>query len=688
MPRISEFIDQAAEQELRRQAEAAEVQAEGHHITLDNSPEAKSLPITPLGEAKTQLNTIDLVEIKLEEVRRGETYQALKQMYEAGELDESDLQEVFADEPGSSRLLEKIFVPEAQGKTYVGPDKDAAALLLQDIEQGLVPRQIKVSKSEAGSRPARERGVERNDVEQQLWRELCQEYTKGMSLDAIAKQYLAGQGDKQLARRFLQEVQQGKFDPAAFLMTEVLLAQPKLPGQQLEQHDWQQVSQKFIEATRAVWQDFAYGGKWKYSRETGRYTVGSDADLDAKTSLFLLTKAGLGSQLRTTAVPPGEILPSATTLDSGKKSGVLTEGQTVVIDNHQPSRGYETSSARILYRLLQAANLLEANDEALQALVAMSMDDDNGRLIKTRAQFEHSDHSLRGLQRYMGAEELYEFFQKELPRADDKLKRDSKTEETITKRDVYHKVLNIQLSDDELKGLKLNKWKKRGKQQWAGAEYWQAQSIKQAKAWFLQDPSRPDSALKPDKELMASGRLVKGQMNGQPQRFIINIVGLEDKLRAGHDAVKAYGFDGLISYNPEQNSFMVNTTNSLVDLSQALRLKQGVPVRGAMWIKPMNGQPLEVGLEDILKEIGVPAEYLKNPQGLVGVYLQLEKSVQSLQPMIMEECRAELNKPAYADLSQSERELELQQLKREAISEIRRQVYNEYRNNKPASSVK
>lgn len=684
MNRFSDIVSPEVQEALRRQAAEVDAANEGG-ISLDTSPEAKNLPLTTLGEGKVRLNTIDLVEVKPEDIRQAEAYQSLKQMYEAGELEESDLQEVFADEPSSSRLLEKIFVPEAKGRTHVSPDKDAAVLLLQDIENGLVPRQVKVSRSVPGFRLALSRGVERPEAEQQLWRELCQEYTKGMSLEAMADQYLKGGADKELVRRFLQEVQQGKFDPAAFLMTEVLLAQPKLPSHQLEQQDWEQVSHKLLEATRAVWQDFAYGGKWKYDKQTGHYSVADDADLDAKTSLYLLKLAGIADNIKTAAVPPGEFKPQATTIDSGKKSGVVVNNQTVIIDNHQPSRGYETSSAKILYRLLRAANLLDGQDEALAALVEMSVDDDNGRLLNTRAQFEHSDHSLRGLQRYMSADKVHSFFKAQLPKAEAKLKNNQTTPGAIEKRDIYHKALNHQLSEAELKSLGLNKWKRKNTDRYIGAEYWQAESIRQAKDWFLQNPGQPDSPLKSDKELMDDGRLIVGQVAGQAQRWAVNIVGLEDKLRAGHDAVTAYGFDGLISYNPEQHSFMVNTTNDQVDLSKDLHLQQGVPVRGAMWIKPMNGQPLTIDLVDILKAVGVNEDYLKNPQGLIKDYMELERLIKAEEVEIRQGFEAQIQSAEYAGLSAEDKTGKLNQLVRETMSEIRRQVYNEYKKSKSSS---
>jgi hypothetical protein len=120
-------------------------------------------------------------------------------------------------------------------------------------------------------------------------------------------------------------------------------------------------------------------------------------------------------------------------------------------------------------------------------------------------------------------------------------------------------------------------------------------------------------------------------------------------------------------------------------LSKDLHLQQGVPVRGAMWIKPMNGQPLTIDLVDILKAVGVSEDYLKNPQGLIKDYMELERLIKAEEVEIRQGFEAQIQSAEYAGLSAEDKTGKLNQLVRETMSEIRRQVYNEYKKSKSSS---
>jgi hypothetical protein len=128
----------------------------------------------------------------------------------------------------------------------------------------------------------------------------------------------------------------------------------------------------------------------------------------------------------------------------------------------------------------------------------------------------------------------------------------------------------------------------------------------------------PDGKQRSDAELIADGRLVDSPYG----KFIVNIKGMDtygDSLQRGHDTVRAFKYDGLISYNPKGESFLVNNFDRQVDLSIVCKdLPQGIPVRGAMFIKPVDGVPLTVKLEDILTTVA--PGYV--PQGKIKEFLE------------------------------------------------------------------
>ena len=543
---------------------------------------------------------------------------------------------------------------EAQSTLVAGTIQEITSrLFLADVESGGItlppPAESAAAASEASAieiepsapQPAKpERRPKRDPSAHWVYEFLCQQYVKGMEPDEMRRRYLRpdrGQAFKRIAPIFLNDVEKNGVDPAARFMAEITLHQPALKSnQELNADTEAQGNERFIEVTQKVWQDFCYSGKWKYNKQSKQYGVGSDTDLDAKLSFFLLKKAGVMDAINAKPLPPGKYKPGATAIDTGGHAGVYMEGSTVMIDNHPRGRDYATSSSKILYRLLTSgafpatadSNIkrLDKSDEVLRTLVEMSVDDDSGKLLTTRPQFEHSDGTLRGLHRYLSPEALYGYLSQTMPQVRQKQEAQAKGQ-TVAWRDVYHKSLNQQLPLGDLKRLKLSRWRKKDTGPWQGPAGWQYESIKQAKEWFLVKPAEENSPIKSNQTLINEGRLVLGEIETRvggkvekkPMRWMVNIVGLEEKLRAGHDAAKVYGFDGLISYNPESNSFLVNTTRDDVDLSKILHLKQGVSVRGAMWIKPQDGKPLEVKLEDILNAVGAK-EYWEKPQGIIKEY--------------------------------------------------------------------
>ncbi|MBI5733948.1 MAG: hypothetical protein HY973_03335 [Candidatus Kerfeldbacteria bacterium] len=437
-----------------------------------------------------------------------------------------------------------------------------------------------------------------------------------------------------------------KENPAARILSKILPAQLgsfKKTGdllknnfkldEKLDQTDWAEVSKALVEGLKSVWQDFYYSGRWLYGKKNpgdkeNSYYLGSEADTDAAASLYFFRKAGLDKVLNATALPHGAELPPGVVVDmgytSGLKSRVNTAGQTTIIaDNHQRERGFKTSTAIVFFNIFNDCGLFNRqaeaetdsakkfNPEIGRALAQITVDDDNANMINNVNQFLSSKSTLRGLHRTMNIEDIYKFLDSKL-----NLPLDNSEEKNSHKKlwrwheGDYQKVLDTPLTKEELKEYDLVEESAK-----------QGQSIFEAREWFYKKNGQESKSVKKtDDELVKEGTVVTTEINGQTMRWVVNLIGFnkEKRLRAGHDAVKVNGFDGLISYNPGRMSFMVNTVNDNVDLSKILNLKQGVPVRGAMWVKPLDGTPLTVSLKDILNQLA--PNYV--PQGKVKDYLE------------------------------------------------------------------
>ncbi len=472
---------------------------------------------------------------------------------------------------------------------------------------------------------------------------------------------------------------------------DILLQQPELAGKNLEQLDWEQVSEQFTKAVREVWQDFYYSGQWRFDQKTKEFELSDNKDMDAKVSLFLFKLAGIRGAALAKALPPGEANPEGTTFDSGKKGGVVVAKNKVVIDNHQPGRGYETSSAKILYRLLASMGNIKENGH-LRALVELSVDDDNGRLITNKKQFDNSNKTLRGLHRYLDAEDLFSYIRSKWHNFDEVIKAD----ESDRGRKVYEHILDGELggaeeavkllnitntimedfrkingrslsykSSEQDKNSLLTKYSIKDetvnqikaatsctdediKESWtiisdfikdkkvgdvvrllndkssrlikdrvlytklAGSDITkfqlcegldnQTNTIKRAHEWLLDEDNE---------KLIAEGKMVN-------TKYGLAVVHIEaktnKKLYGGHDAVAADGRAKMfISYDPEKQSILINTLNSNLDISKAFssfieKHSELVPVRGALLIKPRDGQELSFDLKELLDELGVKLE--------------------------------------------------------------------------------
>lgn len=459
-----------------------------------------------------------------------------------------------------------------------------------------------------------------------VYQSMLQDYVKGMKVAEMFDTYVRRRGRyftddiKELlkkdpesvaaSRYFLAEVGLSRSktenkdnlvdDPALRLMTDILLQQPGMVDKKLSQTDWKKLTDPFVAATKEVWQDFYYSGKWFEDKKTKEFKVSGDKDMDAKVSLFLFKLAGIRGATLAKFLAPGEASQTGTTVDSGKIGGVKVNMNNVVIDNHQPNRGYETSSAKILYKLLSTLGTIKENGP-LRALVELSVDDDNARLITNKEQFDNSNKTLRGLHRYIPAEKLFDFIKSHWHDFDAAVPLG----ESNRGEKIYNLLLDKEITGEELDNLILNNKTAIGGRQNKNGQEKQTDTITRAHELLIDRNTE---------ELLEEGRMLETRLG----KAVFHVEQDQRKqFWGGHDAVMADGRAKLyISYDPNGQSIVVNTLDDKVDLSKEFaefikEHQELVPVRGVLLIKPRDGKDLSFDFIDLLDELKVKPEDYK-----------------------------------------------------------------------------
>lgn len=638
-------------------------------LSIELDKFATKQPLANLPSEKVELHTIDLDEAELArehtKIKHSESYKILKDDYLHGKISYDEINDYIK----YAKFYNIFEGQDAKNKDYISPDTKAAQLLKQQIDAGEIKRQLHTNKYKqlinSGTTVAENitqtKGAtiplenEINKIEHNVALENSASMVESTGTAAkfneqvfelLSQWSIKGMTDKQIEERllvkpeqfvgptwikdlmsdpawgstvfaFLKQRREGNFNPAALKLFEAVLAQPKLGYKDLNAQNLQESERNFMRVTRQVWENFVYSGKMVYNSSIGKYELTSEADLDAKLSLMLLERAGIKDVVNAKPIEPGKIKLGSTMLDVGGDSGVnIKEGvaigvkdgaeskieikspSTVIIDNHQQERDIiETSTSKEVFNLLEASGLLKGSPEymeKLKILVEMSVADDNAKLITTREQFDASAHNLRGLHRYFkDANALY--------RMVELVWRPGMTLDQLLDMSVPHKLVK-----DFKLGKNINKWEKidgkpgekRNTKLWIDADVDQQNTIDQAKK-FLD---------KPEDELKREGRLIDSPKLGKC------IVFINEKLAGGHDAVKAYfgEHSAFINIDTKANSFLINTNDEKVDVSEVFHgFKQGTAVRGTIFIKPRGGEPLKVGPQDILKQVGIEEEQIK-----------------------------------------------------------------------------
>jgi hypothetical protein len=242
----------------------------------------------------------------------------------------------------------------------------------------------------------------------------------------------------------------------------------------------------------------------------------------------------------------------------------LEKTETVIFDHHGSYSHRDTSTTKVVYEVLKRFGLLkfedEKEEEAYERLVDFITRMDNARFEEyNQKDFEQSNRTILGLNRWLTFEKLLEFF------------KEGKTETDI-------------LSPQELQRCGLKRSFSRG-----------GESVKIDRS--EQQSANIERALERIRELERNGWVFSDQ---EGNKFLIDLNGEAGTLGPWGSAAK--GYRGIIRYSPGRNGFSV-MFNGEYNLKKFEDLPQGLGVRGGMFFLPMDREKLIVNLDDIIARI-------------------------------------------------------------------------------------
>ena len=314
----------------------------------------------------------------------------------------------------------------------------------------------------------------------------------------------------------------------------------------------------------------------------GKMTLKTYSDTDGDACIYLCKLAGIVAKknkkmgteaTKITYVDKGQGKEGAMVMDTSGREGVQfdAETETLYIDHHGDESPTGTSTAGYLYDTLWRAGLIDLDNvfeaAALEGAIEFVSAVDNGEYpgMHNPKAFLQSSKTMLGLSPYLNFTEIVDFFKK------------------------YRDPLEV-LTDRQI-----NEWNRgSGESILSRAEKRQ---------------ERVENSINAIISLKAAGFDVESDKLG---RILVDI---GKQVPMGRDAAFGMGFDTYLMWNPDDDSFFVQSKKPL-----NVRFDQGFVVREKMWMKPRDGVALKITLKEVLEMLtggevkarGKLAEYLEN----------------------------------------------------------------------------
>ena len=314
----------------------------------------------------------------------------------------------------------------------------------------------------------------------------------------------------------------------------------------------------------------------------GKMTLKTYSDTDGDACIYLCKLAGIVAKknkkmgteaTKITYVDKGQGKEGAMVMDTSGREGVQfdAETETLYIDHHGDESPTGTSTAGYLYDTLWRAGLIDLDNvfeaAALEGAIEFVSAVDNGEYpgMHNPKAFLQSSKTMLGLSPYLNFTEIVDFFKK------------------------YRDPLEV-LTDRQI-----NEWNRgSGESILSRAEKRQ---------------ERVENSINAIISLKAAEFDVESDKLG---RILVDI---GKQVPMGRDAAFGMGFDTYLMWNPDDDSFFVQSKKPL-----NVRFDQGFVVREKMWMKPRDGEALKITLREVLESLtggevkarGKLAEYLRN----------------------------------------------------------------------------
>lgn len=314
----------------------------------------------------------------------------------------------------------------------------------------------------------------------------------------------------------------------------------------------------------------------------GKMTLKTYSDTDGDACIYLCKLAGIVAKknkkmgteaTKITYVDKGQGKEGAMVMDTSGREGVQfdAETETLYIDHHGDESPTGTSTAGYLYDTLWRAGLIDLDNvfeaAALEGAIEFVSAVDNGEYpgMHNPKAFLQSSKTMLGLSPYLNFTEIVDFFKK------------------------YRDPLEV-LTDRQI-----NEWNRgSGESILSRAEKRQ---------------ERVENSINAIISLKAAEFDVESDKLG---RILVDI---GKQVPMGRDAAFGMGFDTYLMWNPDDDSFFVQSKKPL-----NVRFDQGFVVREKMWMKPRDGVALKITLKEVLEMLtggevkarGKLAEYLEN----------------------------------------------------------------------------
>lgn len=321
-------------------------------------------------------------------------------------------------------------------------------------------------------------------------------------------------------------------------------------------------------------------GKAK-KQEDGTVIIKQESDVDGEWSKYIIRDLVGVKDMEIEYATHGLRVPGEVYADMGDKDGVYYVVEqnglgewvvTVYFDHHDLESSGESSASGIVLETFAALGMIENPERFEKMTIAIALAD-NGKLPENyEEEVEKYVKSRKGSRRDYFLKIYSEtLFGQKFPMKVDKMK--------MAYVDRKHKCLDV-LNDNEKKDFGLV---------WENADGLVIDMFSQTK-------KNMESAVKAVQEIEEAGLVLETSEYG---RILIDIGGRTMGL--GNEVSRALGYDGILRWNEEENSFALTTVKELkLDFGD----REGIiKVRKGLLMKKPGGSGIPIGLEEVLVKL-------------------------------------------------------------------------------------